>query len=491
MPDVSTMSQGGFDHFLNSRLSNAENETINNLIEMQSKIENGEVHTGERPFTTTIKQLRTGVIQRYIKIKTELNSEILRSMQRASNMDELAELRQMHDEVEKETARKNRAREEIRLVERTQKNNDYELYLRYTSDMDWRGRTKREADPITVTVGELFQKFLRKKILFFILGALVSFACAAADFTIIEAVLLAANLPRSTAVYSSIIAAIVLDFPPYILGFLITSKQDRRRMEEIDGAEIKVVESAAYKTSIVLLIIAISFFIISYIFMRLLMFLGGGDFNAAFHAVLQGDFQFVNSRFNSADVLSIFIPLATSAVAYAISFLLAVHYTDFVQGAIITIKEKLEERAASLQNDIHDSDAIIRSTNATIAEKESTLWASFHSAALPDDISENEFITDLVQTYRTITIPQFLQEYRFCSQRIRQSAEADIPKINRHLEKYIYNINDIGEMSISDEEEELLNAIWSDDADNQGSATRLTLEQISHIADTYLELYNS
>ena len=490
------------------------------------------------------RRLRDRSLRRFIQIKSEFNQEILRTLRRSSTVEDLEQLRQMQQREDEERANKKQLESEKAQLEQKifdatsevygedldkQKKErlPYDMFVLYSSDVEKKHKKSGansernksaetpddrfhhvEADarageiaffntelnaPIKARIAHLYQRYIQKKRLFFLLGFLVSLACAIADFSIIQAVLIAANLPRGTAVYSAILSAIVLDVPPYILGYLTMDRQDKRRLElEVQGSPQDYAKS--YRLSIWILRVAILLIVLAYVCMRLVMFLGGGDFNLGAHSILEGDFSFQNSRFNSADVLSIFIPIATSAVAYGVSFLLSVHETDYVRSAIEYIRDGLAVQKLEVERKISASSAAINTLSRSVEEKKEAIEATFlgrvqqRDKKSRSDETEN-FIPRIIKAYRRQVIPQYLHEYKICASHLRADAESDLSNINPRLLAFASNAQEIANMEYTENETQLLNEIWSEGKREQGQATQKTMERLEEDIESLLSIY--
>lgn len=527
----------GLDSFLEKRVSEARRHTEKDMSDLEEKITKRDIQTGPQPMLEHTCRLRERSIRRFIQIKNEFNQEILRTVRRSSTVEDLEQLsgmQQREDEVRAKRKQLEAEKEQLKqkifdascdkYKEGPEEQRPYDMFVLYsaeaarlskkTASNTGRNKTAKPGDDgeelerkaresaalnteqnaaIKAQVANLYQRYIQKKRAFFLLGFLVSLACAVADFSIIQAVLIAANLPRGTAVYSAILSAIVLDVPPYILGYLTMARQDKKRLEnEIPGAPEGYAKS--YRLSIYLLRIAIILIVLAYVCMRLVMFLGGGNFNLAAHAILAGDWSFQNSKFNSADILSIFIPIATSAVAYGVSFLLSVQETDYVRSAIEYIKDGLVGQKLEVERQISASEAAIKTLSRSIEEKKEAIEATFVGKVQQRDkksrADEAEgFVPRIIKAYRRQVIPQFLHEYKLCASHLRADAENDLANINPRLLAFASNAQTIANMEYTADEIQLLNEIWSEDEAQQGQATRKTLERLESDIDSLLSIY--
>ncbi|MCL2164889.1 MAG: hypothetical protein FWH55_10985 [Oscillospiraceae bacterium] len=318
--------------------------------------------------------------------------------------------------------------------------------------------SKQKSSAITQT----YEKYSSKKNMSLLAGIIVTFLCAAADFSIIYAVFQSANLGIGLSAVTAIISAAVLDAPLYVLGYLWTKRDDSRRLwklrnESNDSGAAN--EMKRYSITIKALFSVILLIFIAYLVLRILLFLGGGNFNLALHTILDGEFKFTSTDFNAADLLSTFVPLGTSAVAFAVGMLLFSSHTDLVKNTITIIKKELKERIKKCDETIVDCDEKQKNLREEIPALKREIWTFYlGNKSFPlDDVTFREQVSI---SFQKLNLSLYVQTYTTCSLLLRDKAVAMLQNINSSLAPYAADQAAIASMQISADEESVLDDFW-------------------------------
>ncbi len=450
----------------------------------------------------SIRNIRKNALNQYRNTKLWLNANILNIINQHNRSEALQELSEKLKETAEAQASKKKAEEQIkRITEKDMKLKDYDKFLLY-GDVSLRKKDiskKGDALPEYLLSGAIVQKqknYKKKRWISLLTGVVATFFFAALDYNIIFSVFQSSNLGLGVSRISAFITASALDLPPYILGLLLSKRNDCSRLWFLrddpndPGArnELKGYEDAMK------LLFAVSIMIfLAYFALRVLLFFGGGDFNVVIHSIFEQTFKFEDSEFSSSDLISTFVPFVTSAVAFAVGLMASSSYTDHVKGMITLIDSELNHCIRKYRELIIDCEKKTDNLQLEILELKQSIWASYIGSGAPFPNDDLNFIAQVTDACNKLNFSTYMQAYEASCAQIRNTADSMIRQINMQLSPYAANQLMLTSMDVSSEENAILDEIWVVSNDRpQCSATAKTIVEIEiHIKQFQEMLKNS
>ena len=479
-----------------SKIETTSKEVVIAIGESIAELKNGRIPSAGKAYEDHVRGLRRTALVRFSSIKSWLGPYISSNIIQQIRTSGLYKLHEIIEAVNATEAKRTKVVEErARIFNDDVPLADYEKFVLYgepefvKEEKNILARIFKRKSKVnntdnvspaptqnTSAIVQTYEKHKRKKTMSSLAGIIVTALCAAADFSIIFAVFQSANLGVALSIATAIISAAVLDAPPYVLGYLWTQRDDSKRFWELrnepndPGATN---EMKRYNITITVLLIVILLIFISYLMLRIILFFGGGNFDLAFHSILDGNFRFEGTTFNGADLLSTFVPIGTSVVAFAIGMLLFSSHTDYVKNAITIIKKELNDRIKRCEETIVDCDEKHKNLNAEIPALKREIWTFYMGptkAFPPDDVTFREQVS---VSFQKLNLALYKQTYTACSLLLRDHAVAMLQNINYKLTPYAADQATVVSMLISTEENTFLDDFW---VKSSGGATSLQHE---------------
>lgn len=458
---------------------------INDVIE---DLTGGRVPSAGQACINHIRSVRANVLKHYQPIKTEIFNNISDAIISENKTHVLTTLQELTEKINEQDANIAKAQEDKRrIIHDIESLSDYQMFMLY-GESDEQGVRKESKIRTIDDVIQTQKKYIFKRNWGFIIGTVIAILCAGMDYSIIYSVFLSSNLSLGVAILTAIISAAILDLPPYILGIVWTKRDDVRRTWELrnEGNEIgKEIELRKYKITIMLLFLAILLIFGAYMLLRIFLFLGGGDFNLALHLLIKKDFEFENIIFNSSDLISTFVPVGTSVMAFAIGMLTSTSYTDYIKKTVLVIKNGLQEHVNNLDKTIVECNEKRKNLIGELEISKQESWTYYFGNALfpKEDVVFRQKISN---AYQQLNLQVYRQTYKECSILLRHGAERALEQINAVLVKYVANQGDITSMTLSKTEENILDEFWVVSDNNFQRKT--TSNHIKAIEDLISEL---
>lgn len=338
-------------------VSNSINETVT-IIEREVEavadaVENHKNPNG-KPFIQQIRGLRRKALLLFGTVKTEILTIVSSSVIQEARASGFFTMQEDINKIHEANAKKAKAIEgKQRIFKETQSLNDYDKFKQFD---------EKEHEVLEKTEN----KYKKRSLITNVSGIVVALLCTFADILMIYPLFELANYKPSLAAFNAVIIALILDAPPYVLGKLVSKRIDTAHLWELKNENnTKAFERKMrnFHNIIGVVCVATVIMLLFYIVFRILSFLGGGDFNAAFSMILAGNFHFETIKeinFNGADFVTIIGPLATSAVSYAMGMYLSVSFAEYVKDANIVINEELKKRIKNCEETIVECDKDVK-----------------------------------------------------------------------------------------------------------------------------------
>lgn len=489
----------------NSKIEEAIHNTDNTIADKRKECEEGSVPNAGTAFDAVIRDLRRNALRQLNGVKTWIGTQIRSVIIQEIGASGIYKLRAIENRITAAEAEKQKAIEEKeRIIKDNGTSSDYEKYIRYghlESKMSGRlarksGEVKNsstERKEVNSDIEVTYQKYASKKIKSWIIGGIVTAACIAADFSMIYALFLAANYSSALAVLVAVISAAMLDAPPYVFGYIWTKSEDDSSLFELQGREMSSEAERKRKGNRILLVgifIVIVLAFIGYLTVRVLSFLGGGDFSLGVHTVIEKDWSKIKDiDFSGADFLSTTVPFSTSVVALAVGRILYPFQTDYIKEAIVIIKNEINAEIKVCEEKIIDCEKQIGDLNDEMVTLKEELW-TFYQGRKPFPTDEHSFKSEVSFAFQKLNLPLYEQTYTDCCQLLRNQANALLSQVNNQMAQYAADQSRIIAMDLSKEEEQCLDDYWV--VSGNGKAQRPTTQsQLEAIRNTIKEIANA
>lgn len=348
-------------------------------------------------------------------------------------------------------------------------------------------------EPVSPNIDAVYQKYASKKKKSIIIGLLVTVVCVIIDFSMIYALFLSANYSPVLAITIAVISAAMLDAPPYVLGYTWTKSEDDSSLLELQGSAESPEADRKNKGDMILLramLVVIILAFIAYLDVRVLSFLGGGDFNLAFHAIIGGDWSKIrNVEFSGADFLSTVVPFSTSVVALAVGKMLYPMKTDYIKDSIAVIKDEINGKIKACEEKIIDCEKHIKDLKDDMVTLREEIWA-FYSGRKPFPVDDSSFRREVSLAFQKLNLPLYEQTYADCCLLLRNQANVLLSTVNAQLAQYAADQPRVIAMGLSRDEEQYLDDFWIIPAD--GKVQRpITQSHLESIKNTVNEIVNT
>lgn len=408
-----------------------------------------------------VRGIRNTAIGIYKGIKLNLITDILQAINEAVDVTPIRKLQEQYAELQRFQKDKKIAEERQKQLSDELEKDDYKKFQIYGNP----NKTSVGDDLPEIAdedIEQAYSDYLSKRKWSFVKGILITILCTLADYTIINSFFQASNVTVTASMISAVIVSAVLDAPPYIIGVLWTTRDEKRQFWRLRSREDSAgVADEIKRYNIMMILSAIAFIVICiiYIAVRLITFFGGGDFNVAFHALLERQFMFQNTNFSSADLLTILTPLGTSVVAFSVGMLVNSSYVEYVRSAIALINKGLELKQADYREKVisYETELEILRRNMAVSKDEVWIFYMGHTQRPKED---EIFRSQVIRIFQEVNVSLYRQTYENCCDWLRSEAELELDHINREMAVYAAEPTSIISMPVSDKERELLDHIW-------------------------------
>lgn len=434
---------------------------------LQDDSEAGYIPTGADQFDKQVRAIRKKALRSFEGVKIWFGNRIcwlMHSDARSPGGEAIAEcegkLLEAYANKERIVKKRQNADEETRY--RT----NHEKYLLYRDI--FKGMEKE------------YSKLQLRGLLF---GIFLTLIFAAVDFFMLRTMFITSNFTYADAQLYAVLCAIALDLPPYILGFVSAKQTDSADYFEIMGISTSGIAkrtAAVWKVTKLILAGVVTVFLTLYLFMCVTSFLGGGDFNVGLHALAERNSAvWKDIEWRNVDMLTSFIPLATSGCAGAVGILLQPSKADLFKKYLLNIDNELKKQMEQSEQELTVADKEINRLKKELSNIKAKYWGiAKYTGQVP--INESELISKITEKFRNAFIPNYKQLYKDGCWLVREEALKYLASINSRLLSYAGDPGAIRDMSLSEEERDILDNIWKDGQpdDKQSAGTKEHLQQI-------------
>ena len=478
--------------------SQKANQLIMDLIE---KIDEQNIPNHGEVLEKNARIIRRKTLENYKQTKIKIASRITEALVNVILTSPLDKLQKKNEEINILDAEIEKVqRERSQILNKDLKLSDYKKFELYGEDTPWRSR-KRQRDKqlasqnVKNTATEVFEDYALKSRLGIICCIAMTVIFSLLDFSFIYTLFQNSNFSVWLSVTVGLISAFALDGPPCILGYYLKKKGDDIKLREL-RVDSKNDKGQAFddkwdKHVIRLLIIITVVVLTIYLGLRILTFFGGGDFNVGFHALISKKFQLADITFSSADLMTAVVPLVTSVMSFAVGRILFCSHTDYVKKAIAMINKALEMDAYICAETIVEHQGMRKNLTQEITTLKQEIWA-FYCGKRSFPQEEAEFEKQVFAAFQEMNMYLYSQTYQRCSDLLRSAAIGNIQDINKILAAKIGDPKSALSMTISDDEEKLLDELWVIDPEKeQHHTTQQDLKQIKETIEKQVKRFSS
>lgn len=474
---------------IKNKIENVKREINKDIDEAANKLDCRSVAIGGPLCASFVTGVRENALNRCRFIKADIYQTVIENLIREEQVYGLHALQELEERLTALKDEKGKIEADQAQIKHNIENlQDYDKYLLYgEQDGPQAQKIGREKEAATSSgkVVEAHKGYIRKRNFGYIFGAIMTVIFAAMDFSIIYSVFLASNMGPASAFITAFFASVALDAPPYILGVVWTAKSDQRQLRELQGNSAPKKDEEKhmrwqFNVVIALLCFVISLFFVSYLLVRIFLFLGGGDFDVALHFLLNREFNFEEVSFQSADLISTFVPFVTSAMAFALGLLTSTSYVQHVKRMIVIINDDLQSEMKEYQHHATECDGKIQDLNSEIDTKRREIWTLyFRGTPLPEE--ESIFRQEVATAFQEWNLKRYVGTYKTCCSLLRNAAESILLEINQGLAPHVTASmqQTLNSMPFSDRENDILSEIWV--TEDGKSQRKTTVEQIQEI----------
>ena len=490
---------------LNVKIEEALNSFDCVIIEKRKECEAGTVPNSGVAYDSFIRSIRKKALTQLNGVKAWIGAHFRSTIIQQVRTSGFYKLHEISDEITAVEAEKQKATDEKQRIATNRTSlSDYEKYSLYghpeykpSLRANWGNKQLKTvssaAKKISPNVEQVYQKYVSKKRQSLISGLIVTAICIVIDFSMIYALFLSANYSPIAAITVAVISAAMLDAPPYAFGYLWTKSEDDSDLFELQGnTETPEVRRKRRGNKILLFLIflVIIFAFIAYLAVRVLSFLGGGDFSLAFHAVIEKNWSAIESvEFSGADFLSTIVPFSTSVVALAVGKMLYPFKTDYIKESVVVIKDEMSKNIKLCMEKIVDCDKQIRDLKASLATLKEEIW-TFYLGSKPVPNSDKDFKRKVSRAFQKLNLKQYKQTYSDSCLLLRHQATVLLGSVNDQLAQYSSDPLRVVNMNLSKDEKQCLDDFWV--ITTSGVAQRpITQSHLSSIKNTIDEILDT
>lgn len=492
---------------LNAKIEEAFNSFDSAIAGNLKNCAEGGVPNSGPAYDAFIRSIRKKALTELNGVKAWIGAHIRSAIIQEVRTSGIYKLHEIKDAITTAEAEKQKAAaEKDRIIKTSGMLSDYEKHSLYGHPEV--GPSKRAAraslhvkdnsstrEPISPNIDAVYQKYASKKKKSIIIGLIVTAVCVIIDFSMIYALFLAANYPPVLAITIAVFSAAMLDAPPYVLGYTWTKSEDDSSLLELQSsAESPEADRRSRGNRIILraMLIVIILAFIAYLAVRVLSFLGGGDFNLALHAIFERDWsQIKNVEFSGADFLSTIVPFSTSVVALAVGKLLYSMKTDYIKESIVVIKDEINARIKACEEKIIDCEKQIKDLKDDMVTLKEEIW-TFYLGRKSFPVDDNSFRREISLAFQKLNLPLYEQTYADCCLLLRNQANVLLSSVNDQLAQYAADQSRVIAMGLSEDEEQCLDDFWviPTDGKSQRPITQSHLESIKNTVNEIVNILN-
>lgn len=479
------------DEMLNNSIAGAKEEADRKIREEREKFETGQVLISGPGCIAYVRTIRNDVLNLYRLVKNKIFQETRSRLTREGQTHGLQALREISQKIGQQESRTEAAKQyQERLQTDIEKLSAYKKFQLYGNESRLQDIEKKgsSASPTSKAVLREHKDYNTRRYASVVQGVGFSLLCALMDYSIINSVFLASNVSGEMAFFMAMISAIALDVPPYLLGSVWQKRNDQQRfwiLCEREEDKVAQIDLRSYAIRIFMLCAVIILFFSTYLAFRVLLFLGGGNFNLAMHFLLNLEFHFEGVQFSSADWISTLVPLVTSAAAFVLGASKYESFTAHIETMGVLIDSDMKSQAQILQAMIIRYDAEEADLREQYDTKKYEVWTCYF-AQNPMPVQDSEFKQQVCAEFQRRNLKTYLTTYRNCCIQLRTTAEATLENVKLELVPYVANPVDITEMGLNDIERDTLDNFWV--MEEGGIQHKDTLENMQEIQDLVEEL---
>lgn len=401
-------------------------------------------------------------------IKQAINDEVVQPLKDLDNLE---------NEINKLTPAKNRYEGAVERYEELSKEDKTPNYALYSSYYDDTKKKRRKTESSKTAESIPFEKDLEdyakkesqkiadKKIKSLIACAIVSIICMILDAWTLYPPIQLSNLGDvSLMIMMCIVLVVCIDAPPTVLGIfsshisnlecIIKLKQSINGDGSSEQKEIKKYT----KLSHIGLTFTI-FMFLSYFLARLIIFIGGGNFNIGMQNLVALKFFNSDVTFSFVDMISTLPPLITSLMAYMLSSIIIKNESKFINEFAVKIRGKINIILTQCNNKIADIESTINTYTTKKSQKKTEIWTKY-CGNQPMPVDFNRFITRIILAAQEDAITLYRGRYEnFCRQ-AREETIREMLDLTTTLSSYSDNPKAIIAMNITEQEGQTLGSIW-------------------------------
>ena len=477
---------------MQSWIAETESAIDQDVQSLCDKMDKNQVMKGGDACIRQVREIREKALNRYTQIKNDLNTRMIELIDKVEDSDGVRQIKEKkrdlsdaRSKLEKEQKKRDRINEDNKNL------SGYQKFQRYSNtaapNADDSSLNAAYA-PITSALKEEKEEYRRKWIRALVLGISVTLLFAAIDYFLLNSVFIASNMGVRTAAITSALAAIALDVPPYVLGYIISKRTDLVRiwyLQEDDEDPGKRRQSGSLLVLVIIMALAIVPVILAYLFLRGLLFIGGGDIDIIIHSFLENGFRIAPSdllkvQYNGGDIISAFVPIVTSVSALAIGLLLSASEADYIKKAIVVTNKELDNCVLRCERNMIDYNTDINILQEGLSELKQHVKAFYLNSE--ENIQEDDFSLDkIVQSGMRLSFEVYLPFYKNKSANLRKTAENKIYDINQKIQPHTTVQTLSAKIGLIPSEMNALDEIWVGDNQKQRQTTEETMRKIEEL----------
>lgn len=400
-------------------------------------------------------------------IKEAINDEVVQP---------LKDLDKLENEINKLTPEKNRYEGAAERYEELKKDDtpNYTLYLNYYDDTKKKRRStesskKAESNPFEEELRDYAkkesQKIAGKKRNSIIACIIVSVICMILDAWTLYPPIQLSNLGDvSLMIMMCIVLVVCIDAPPTILGIFSSHISNLECIvqlkQSINGDDSGEQKEIKKYTRLFHIGFAFTIFMfLLYFLARLIIFIGGGDFNIGMQNLVALKFFNSDVTFSFVDLISTLPPLITSLMAYMLSSIIIKNESKFINEFAVKIRGKINIILTQCKNKIADIESTVETNKNKKQQKKTEIWTK-HCGIQPMPVDFDKFITKVILAAQKDAITLYRGRYENFCRRAREETIREMSDLTATLSPYSDNPKEIINMDITEQEKKTLDSIW-------------------------------
>lgn len=274
-----------------------------------------------------------------------------------------------------------------------------------------------------------------------IIGVVITLALVIVDVFVLYTMYIGGDVNPDLARINAIIGAIVLDVIPYLLGITMAIASD---------AAVEERHRHKYKIAKIPLGISMAVVFALYLFIRVLIFIGGSNFNIGWQMIF-GIIPWQSSAdtVNPADAFSALVPFATSIASLVIGLLLY----ESKEKTILSMRDAYEIAKKNI-------DSKVDGLKAILIDESRAAWELYgENKPFPEDKIESDFVGLLHKGFRRSNFSLFESMYRTLTQTVHDSAMAAMVDASNSLADFAPVPDDVREIDVHKNEKAILDEL--------------------------------